>query len=136
MIISTWLYQTDIEPGLAVRGDLDPYGENFMRYMKVDKEDVKVGIKENNAINDYDVLQNYPNPASGLTTVNVNIRKTSDLSLEVVNMMGQVVMTVDAGVAQPGMNRIKFDVSNLTSGAYFYTVKAGESSVSKKMIVE
>jgi hypothetical protein len=51
-------------------------------------------------------------------------------------MMGQVVMTVDAGVAQPGMNRIKFDVSNLTSGAYFYTVKAGTSSVSKKMIVE
>jgi len=130
------VYQTDGEPGLAVRGDEDPYGENFMRYMKVDKEEVRVGIKENNVINDYDVLQNYPNPASGVTTVNVNIRKTSDLSLEVVNMMGQVVMTVDAGVAQPGMNRIKFDVSNLTSGAYFYTVRAGASSVSKKMIVE
>ena len=130
------VYQTDVEPGLAVRGDLDPYGENFMRYMKVPKADVKVGITENNAINDYDVLQNYPNPATGTTTVNVNVRKASNLSLEVVNMMGQVVMTVDAGVAQAGMNRIKFDVSNLTSGTYFYTVKAGESSVSKKMIVE
>jgi hypothetical protein len=130
------VYQTDIEPGLAVRGDLDPYGDNSIRYMKVLKDDIKVGITENNAINDYDVLQNYPNPASDLTTVNVNIRKTSDLSLEVVNMMGQTVLTVDAGVAQPGMNTITFDVSNLSNGAYFYTVKAGDASVSKKMIIE
>jgi hypothetical protein len=130
------VYQADNEPGLAVRGDEDPYGDNAIRYMKVLKDEVKVGIKENYAINDYDVLQNYPNPATGLTTVNVNIRKATPLTLEVVNMIGQKVLTVDAGTVQPGMNHITFDVSNLTAGVYFYTVKAGEASVSVKMMVE
>ncbi|MCD4682921.1 MAG: T9SS type A sorting domain-containing protein, partial [Bacteroidales bacterium] len=66
----------------------------------------------------------------------VNVHTTTNLSLEVVNMMGQIVQTVDAGVAQPGMNEIIIDGTKLTSGIYFYTVKAGETSVTRKMIVE
>jgi hypothetical protein len=130
------IYQADNEPGLAVRGDLDPYSDNLIRYMKVSKAEVKVGIKENNAINDSDVLQNYPNPATALTTVKVNIRKSTSLTLDVVNMIGQKVFTVDAGNVQPGMSQITFDVTDLTAGVYFFTIKAGDSSVTKKMIVE
>ncbi len=131
------VYQTDTEPGLAVRGDEDPFGNNDIRFMKIDKMELKVGIEENNSpIFDYDVTQNYPNPFTGTSTVQVNVRTTTNLSLEVVNMMGQIVQTVDAGVAQPGMNEIIIDGSKLTSGVYFYTVKAGETSVTRKMIVE
>ena len=85
---------------------------------------------------DYDVLQNYPNPASDLTIVKVNIRKNTDLTIEVVNMLGQKVMTVDAGAVKPGMNQVELNVSNLTPGVYFYTVRAGDAKVTKKMIVE
>ncbi len=130
------VYQTDDEPGLAVRGDEDPYGENYIRFMKIDKEELKVGVEEHAAIASYDVNQNYPNPFNGTSTVEVNVHHTTNLSLEVVNMMGQVVYTIDAGVAQPGMNDITIDASKLTAGVYFYTVKAGEASVTKKMIVE
>jgi hypothetical protein len=131
------VYQCDQEPGGAVRGDLDPYAENIMKFMKVNKADVWTGIKDNNmAINDYDVLQNYPNPATGITTVKVNVRNTTDMTLEVVSMLGQKVLEVNAGLVQPGMNEITFDASNLKAGVYFYTVKAGEASITKKMIVE
>jgi len=130
------VYQTDTEPGLAVRGDEDPFGNNDIRFMKIDKMELKVGIEDNTAIHDYDVIQNYPNPFTGTSTVQVNVRTTTNLSLEVVNMMGQIVQTVDAGVAQPGMNEIIIDGTKLTSGVYFYTVKAGETSVTRKMIVE
>ncbi len=98
--------------------------------------ELKVGVEEHAAIADYDVTQNYPNPFNGTSTVEVNVHHTTNLSLEVVNMMGQVVHTIDAGVAQPGMNEITIDASKLTAGVYFYTVKAGEASVTKKMIVE
>ena len=50
--------------------------------------------------------------------------------------MGQNVFKVNAGVVQPGMNKITIDATELTPGIYFYTVKAGDSSVTKKMIVE
>jgi hypothetical protein len=131
------IYQTDNEPGLAIRGDLDPYGDNSIRFMKVSLTDVYVGNKENEKpVYDYDVLQNFPNPASDITTIKVNIRKDTDLTIEVVNMMGQKVMTFEGGNVKPGMNQFELNVSTLSPGTYFYTVRAGEASVTKKMLVE
>lgn len=129
------MYQRDEEPGLHVRGDEDPPTHNDLTYMAVLKE--TVGVEENNIpVFDYDVSQNYPNPFNGTSTVKVNVRQATELSLEVVNMIGQVVYTYDAGVAQPGLSTINIDGTKLTSGIYFYTVRAGETEITKKMIVE
>jgi hypothetical protein len=131
------VYQTDNEPGLAVRGDLDEYGENEIYYMKVLKADLKVGIDKYEApIAEADVSQNSPNPFRGESSVFVNVHHATDLSLQVVNMMGQVVYTHNAGRVGAGLNRLTIDGSKLSRGVYFYTVKAGETSVTKKMIVE
>jgi hypothetical protein len=130
-------YQRDEEPGLHIRGDEDDPTLNTITYMVVDKDEVWTSVEENNApIRDYDVSQNYPNPFTGMSTVEVNVRYSAPMSLEVVNMMGQRVYTVDAGVVQPGKNTIDIDATKLTSGVYFYTVKVGETTVTKKMIVE
>jgi hypothetical protein len=130
------IYQTDIEPGLAVRGDLDPYGDNLIRFMKVDISDIFVSDESQKAVNDYDVLQNFPNPATGLTTIKVNIRKDTQLTVELLNTIGQKVMTVDAGNVKPGMNSIVLDVSALSPGMYFYKIKTGDTEITKKMMVE
>jgi hypothetical protein len=131
------VYQTDNEPGLAVRGDEDPYGENFIRYMKVSKIDLYVGIDQYAApISDVDVSQNSPNPFRGESTVYVNVRKATELTLQVTNMMGQVVYTQNEGRVGAGLNKITIDGNKLSRGVYFYTVKAGETAVTKKMIVE
>ena len=131
------LYQHDNEPGLAVRGDEDPFGENFISVMTVNKLEIWTGVKENNIpIYDYDVSQNYPNPFTTTSTVQVNLRHSAELSLDVVNMMGQKVYTINTGIAKPGMNTITIDGTKLTPGIYFYTVKAGESAITKKMIVD
>ena len=129
-------YQRDTEPGLHVRGDEDPAGENKITFMKIDKNEFGVGIEDKPAILDIDVAQNQPNPFNGTSTVYVNLRKASELSLDVTNMMGQVVYTIDAGKATAGLNQMTIDGSQLSSGVYFYTVKAGEAVVTKKMIVE
>jgi len=130
-------YQRDEEPGLHIRGDEDPATLNAITYMAVNKEEVWTGVQENNnPIFDYDVAQNYPNPFSGKSVVRVNVRQATELALEVVNMMGQQVYTVDAGIANQGMTEITIDAGKLTSGIYFYTVRAGETAITKKMIVE
>ncbi len=129
-------YQFDQEPGLAVRGDEDEYTDNTISFMKVDKNDLVSGIESHPAILDIDVAQNQPNPFSGNSTVYVNLRQASDLSLEVTNMMGQVVYRTDAGQAQAGLNKLSINGSELASGVYFYTVNAGEAKVTRKMIVE
>lgn len=131
------VYQADTEPGLAVRGDEDPYGENYIRFMRVPKWDVYVEENEiKYPILDTDVLQNTPNPFDDITTIGVNVRKATNITLEVANIMGQKVKTIDVGNVLPGLNKIEVDGSKLNPGLYFYTVKAGNSSITKKMIVE
>ncbi|MBM3435216.1 MAG: T9SS type A sorting domain-containing protein [Bacteroidetes bacterium] len=130
------IYQTDIEPGLAVRGDGDDYTDNKIWCMSVPVTDPYVGIHDDLTFNDFDVMQNYPNPAFESTTINVNIRKTASVSIEIANLMGQRILTADAGILLPGMNRVTIDVSDLAPGTYFYTVRAGDVAVTKKMMVE
>lgn len=129
-------YQVDQEPGLHVRGDEDPPTDNYIKVMTVSKEDIEVGVKESGLEIGFEVAQNTPNPFTGSTTVAVNVKKATDLTLEVTNMMGQVVYTYDAGHVGAGLTRINIDGNELSKGVYFYTVKAGKQAVTNKMIVE
>jgi hypothetical protein len=82
------------------------------------------------------ISQSYPNPTSGMTSVDVTLVKGSNLSIQVVNIMGQVVYTENKGNVSEGKYRFNFDASQLNSGIYFYTVKAGNSNQTSKMIVQ
>lgn len=132
------LYQTDNEPGVNIWGTLHPPTDNTINYMKVLKSDFgTTGIDNHEPIiQDYDVSQNYPNPFSSTSTVKVNLGEPTDLQMTVVNMVGQIVYMSSKKQAKPGMNTLTIDGSELSPGIYFYTIKAGNSSVSKKMIVE
>ena len=81
------------------------------------------------------VSQNYPNPFSGTSVITVKLEKATDLSLEVFNLTGQKVYEINNGKVGAGSHTLTIDASNLSSGVYFYTVFAGENSVTKKMIV-
>ncbi len=90
-----------------------------------------IEANENNAV----VSQNYPNPFNGNSYVTVNLSEGADLSLEVYTITGQQVSSQDYGYAT-GTTTLTINGADLTPGVYFYTVKAGESKVTHKMIVE
>ena len=131
-------YQQDNEPGNATWGAQHPYNDNNIVYMKVTKADMlQTGINGNQAIlRDIDVSQNFPNPFSTISKINVNLKNASDLHLSVINMLGQLVYESSAINAKAGMNTLTINGGDLTPGIYFYTIKAGDSTVSKKMIIE
>ena len=85
------IYQTDTEPGINIWGTMHPPTNNNAVYMKVLKDDI-TGINDHSQIiTDTDVSQNYPNPFSTETKVNVNLKKSTILTLEVFNLVGQKV---------------------------------------------
>jgi hypothetical protein len=84
----------------------------------------------------FDVAQNFPNPANGSTTVIVTLEETTTLGFELFNMMGQSVFAIPAQKYSAGVQPFTFNASELSSGVYFYTVTAGETQVTRKMIVE
>lgn len=129
------LYQADGTPGTALDGDHD-YQENRMIVAAIDKTDLLTGIGENGQlINESSVSQNYPNPFNGTTTITVNLENSANLSMVVTNMLGQTVQTFERGTVSAGTYYFAVDGINLEQGVYFYTVKANENTVTKKMIV-
>jgi flagellar hook assembly protein FlgD len=128
------IYNTDGTPGIALDGDHD-YQENSIWFSSIPKTDVLTGIGDNVTISNTSVSQNYPNPFNGITTITVNLEKAADLSMTVSNILGQQVMNMNRGNVSSGTYYFQVDGTDLQDGVYFYTVKANNTEVTKKMIV-
>lgn len=125
------LHVSTMQPGATGDAPVDHY---YVKNVNFTENDF-VGINEiSNGIGS--ISQNYPNPTSGLTTINVNLTKSSKLSLVVTNLMGQKVYELAASTVAAGTHALTIDASKLSSGVYFYTVNADNNSITKKMIVE
>ncbi len=85
--------------------------------------------------------QNYPNPFNPTTTIQYSIPKLNGVetryitSLRVYNILGEEVATLVNKYQAPGNYSVQFDASGLSSGTYFYTLKVGNFSSTKKMIL-
>jgi hypothetical protein len=79
--------------------------------------------------------QNYPNPFNPATTINFNLAKDSKVSLVVYDVMGRKVADLVNKNMVSGSHKVSFDASNLVSGVYYYTLKAGEVNQTKKMML-
>ncbi len=82
------------------------------------------------------VSQNRPNPFNDITNIDVRLTQASDVVIEVMNITGQKVMVLNNGRLSAGNHTFQINGSSLSAGVYFYTVHAGNSSVTKKMIVQ
>ena len=83
----------------------------------------------------FNLEQNYPNPFNPTTTINYNVPENSFVSLKVYNSLGKEVATLTNEYKSSGYYQAKFGGSDLASGLYFYTLKAGTYSITKKMIL-
>jgi hypothetical protein len=84
--------------------------------------------------------QNHPNPFNPTTTINFAIPNASEVSLEVYNVTGQRVVTLTEGYLEAGEHMVEWNGrdsngQSASSGIYFYRIKAGEFSATRKMIL-
>ena len=96
-----------------------------------------VGIEEvmDNLPKRFELFQNYPNPFNPVTQIRYAVPKSSQVRLEVYNILGQRVTTLVDKSMLPGYYMVTFDVGNLASGYYFYHLQANDFHTVKKMIV-
>jgi hypothetical protein len=94
-----------------------------------------VVLSTNDLSDELIVSSNYPNPFTGKTYVNVTLAKAGDVTIEIRNVIGQKLSSSNYKNLKSGLNTITLDASSLTHGLYFFTVTAGNNSVTKKMIV-
>jgi len=78
-------------------------------------------------------VTSYPNPFNAFNILKVNMPKKEKLTVDLFNLMGQRVSSIFDGIADIGNNQFTFNASDLSSGTYFYLIKAGSSTHRQKM---
>lgn len=73
---------------------------------------------------EFAVLQNFPNPFNPETTIPFTLPLRSDVTVKIHDLLGREVATLSQGVMDAGYHAVNFNASDLSSGVYFYTVKA------------
>jgi len=109
--------------------------DNSMTVIKWPK-DLWVGAGEKHQKPTFSVGQNFPNPVSGETKINVYIQNPGDLSLTITNVTGQIIFSKVKTNVVPGVTQFVLDGSQFNAGVYFYTLKQGNKEITKKMIVQ
>ncbi|MCL4305610.1 T9SS type A sorting domain-containing protein [bacterium] len=81
---------------------------------------------------EFSLLQNYPNPFNPETTIPFALPVRSNVTLKVFDLLGREVATLANRSFEAGLHSVSWNGSDLSSGVYFYTLKAenGEQSFS------
>lgn len=84
--------------------------------------------------------QNYPNPFNPATKIKYTVGdgyKTSSIyvTLQVYDVLGTEIVTLVNEEKAPGIYTIDFDAKSLSSGVYYFTLRAGDFYSTKKMIL-
>jgi N-acetylmuramoyl-L-alanine amidase len=96
---------------------------------------VDIENKENIQPAEYVLDQNYPNPFNPSTKIRFGLKNSSNVKLEVFNLLGQKVITLVDGYLETGYHTVTFDASNLPSGVYVYRIESPEFITSKKLVL-
>jgi hypothetical protein len=83
--------------------------------------------------------QNYPNPFNPATTLQYQIPVKSDVTLKILNVLGEEVQTLVRARQSEGYYEVRFEASALPSGIYFAELRAtstdGETYRSARKLV-
>lgn len=92
-----------------------------------------VSVNEHSAI--LSAIEVYPNPANTTANVMINLSQSLEVTVSLYNTTGQLVSSQVKNLSA-GASTISFDVTNLPSGIYFINVMEGNTTISKKLIIE
>ncbi|MEJ2543807.1 MAG: T9SS type A sorting domain-containing protein [Calditrichaceae bacterium] len=80
-------------------------------------------------------INSYPNPFNAITTFSYSIPNTSMVNLSLYNIIGQKIVVLINENKSAGHYTFSFDASHLSSGLYFYCLKAVNKIKIGKMIL-
>lgn len=102
-----------------------------------------VGVEEvvdNKQMPNFNLRQNHPNPFHSMTTIRYSLTESTQISLKVFNISGQLVKSLFDGVQVAGNHKVYWDGKNrenrkVPNGVYFYQLNTGLQQLTKKIVV-
>ncbi len=127
--VQTFYLPIDSIP-IAVRFDPDNWVLKEAR--KVPVTDV---AEKDQTIYSFQLWQNYPNPFNPATVIRYEVPQAGWVELEIYNALGEKVYAFPAVYRASGNYAVTWEGSEMPSGVYVYRLKAGKSSMARKMIL-
>lgn len=102
----------------VIRMDFDPTG-------------AWLGLDENETVTGLNI---FPNPSVNEATVAFNLESASEVTINVTDIAGKVVESIELGNSTVGKQSITLNTAKYTAGIYNVTITTGESKITKKLI--
>ncbi len=86
------------------------------------------------------LMQNYPNPFNPITNIEFSIPKPTQVKVEIYNILGEKIVTLVDEKLSAGYKIVEWDGKDdqgneVSTGIYFYRLKAGEFTQTRKMVL-
>lgn len=95
-----------------------------------------VNSKIETNLTSYSLSQNYPNPFNPTTTIEYSIPSNgTSIRLTIFDMLGREVITLVKQEQRSGVYKLNWDANKMASGIYYYQLKVGDFTTSKKMLL-
>ncbi|MCB9259212.1 MAG: T9SS type A sorting domain-containing protein [Ignavibacteriales bacterium] len=130
--------ETDLFLGMANPMNLcEKGGWELIKLTDVDaiptKNDGLTNVEDELSPDKFYVVNNYPNPFNPSTTIKFNLPEATEVQIEIYNSIGQIVEVLTKGHLESGIHQFNWNADNMTSGVYFYKIKAGSNLEIRKM---
>ena len=79
--------------------------------------------------------QSYPNPFNPVTNISFGISTRSYVSLKIYDLTGKEIVKIISEELPEGNYSVQWNAKSFPSGIYFYCLKAGNYSLTKKLIL-
>ena len=81
------------------------------------------------------LLQNYPNPASDNTVIQLSVPRNGNVRLDIVDVLGRTVAVLLDGPQDPGEKRVSVDTSLLPPGLYRYRYRLDHWIFTRSLVI-
>ena len=89
---------------------------------------------EDQTLSRFLLYHNYPNPFNPNTSIRFDVRKTCELNLKIFDIQGLLISILIYKELVPEHYQVKFEAKDIASDIYFYHIKMGNYTETKKMI--
>lgn len=111
------------------------YQEFHQRYKEVSGHVVSINNISNEVPKGFYLYQNYPNPFNSQTVIRFSIPNTTDVKLDIYNILGKKVVNLVNAKYKTGTYEVNFNGSALSSGIYYYMLTGSNFIETKKFVI-
>ena len=99
------------------------------------QDPILVAVTPRKVIGELALLQNYPNPFSHTTRIDLTVPNRDHVSLRLFDVRGRTIATLVDEELAPGEYQIEVTANSLAPGLYFYQMQTSNKTFNRKLLL-